>query len=133
MNKFIYMPANDAVTIPTEMVINPLTQIESGYMPVILRFHFTANDVLIDTTPIEVPFVNQRACDLVGACLLFSKIAELVQICHLPYMKDGMIWVDVSVELTKMPLASGDLINMYVAHFNNSPSALMLKNLRKKE
>lgn len=133
MNKFIYTPVAEATVVPTEMVINPLAQIENGYMPVSLRFFFTANDVLIDTAVIEIPFVNQRACDLVGAILLFSKLAEMVQICHFPYMKDRQIWVDLSVELTRMPLASGDLINMYHAHFNSTPSAILVKNLRKQE
>lgn len=133
MNKFVYTPVTDAATIPTEMVINPLQQIDAVYMPVHLRFHFTANEMLIDTQLIEVPFVNQRACDLVGACLLFSPLAEKVMLCQFPYLKDGGVWVELTVELTKMPLSSTDLLNLYTTHFNHSPSAIILHNLRSKE
>lgn len=135
MNKFVYTPTIElsAAVVPTEMVINPLAQIESGYMPVMLRFFFTVNEVLTDTQIIEVPFINQRACDLVGACLTFTKTAEQVQFCHFPYLKDGSIWVDLSAELTRIPLSSGDLLNMYTSHFNSTPAAAILANLRNKE
>jgi hypothetical protein len=134
MNKFVYKPTVDVTAdIPTEMVINPLSQIERCYMPVMLRFFFTVNEVLTDTQAIEIPFINQRACDLVGACLTFSKTAEQVQFCHFPYLKDNAVWVDFTAELTKIPLASGDLINMYHAYFNATPSAALLHNLRNKE
>ena len=133
MNKFVYIPVMDAAVLPTEMILNPIAQLESCYVPVKLRFYFTVNEVLTDTQCIEVPFVNQRACDLVGTCLQFSKTAEQVQFCQFPYLKDGVIWVDFMVELTKVPLASGDLLNMYMAHFNTTPSAVILNNLRKQE
>lgn len=133
MNKFVYTPVTDAATIPTEMVINPLQQIDSMYMPVRLRFHFTANDMLIDSQVIEVPFVNQRACDLVGACLLFSPLAEKVILCQFPYLKDGAVWVELTAELTKIPLSSTDLLNLYTSSFNHSPSAIVLQNLRTKD
>jgi len=129
MNKFIYIQVTDAAVIPTEMVINPLQQIDSVYMPVRLRFHFTASEQLIDTQVIEVPFVNQRACDLVGACLLFSPLAEQASLCQFPYLKDGAVWVELAVELTKVPLSSGDLLNLYASHFNATPSAAILRNL----
>lgn len=134
MNKFVYTPTvTPAEVVPTEMLINPLAQLDSLYMPVMLRFFFTVNEVLTDTQVIEVPFINQRACDLVGACLTFSKTAEQVQFCHFPYLKDGAIWVDFTAELTRISLASGDLINMYLSHFNATPAAAVVEKLRHKE
>lgn len=133
MNRFIYKPDANLMPVPTEMLINPLSQIEQQYTPVFLRFHFTANDILIDVQTLEIPVANQRACDLVGACLMFCKLAENVYPCQPPYMNQHGIWLDVATELTKLPLSSGDLINMYSSYFNNTDIAAFIKKARKQE
>ena len=133
MNRFIYMPVADAVPVPTERVINPLATIETDYVPVYLRFHFIVNDILIDVQTLEITLANQRACDLVGTCLMFCKLAELVYPCAHPYLKDGIIWLDLATELTQLPLSSGDLLNMYNSYFNNSGSAKRIQALRHPE
>lgn len=133
MNRFIYKPAANLLPVPTEMLINPLSQIEASYTPVYIRFHFLANDCLIDVQTLEILFANQRACDLVGASLMFCKLAENVYPCCPPYMNEHGIWLDVATELTKLPLASGDLINMYDTYFNNTDIATYIKKARKQE
>lgn len=130
MNKFMYTSVRDAVTIPSEMVINPLAQIASGYMPVTLRFHFTVGDLLTDVQTLEIPFAQQRACDLVGMCLTFSKPSERVFVCEFPYMKDGGVWLDLTAELTTIGLSSADLLNLYSSYFNTTDAAKLIAKLR---
>lgn len=133
MNKFIYTSARDASTIPSEMVINPVAQIAAGYMTVHLRFHFTVGDLLTDVQTMEIPFAQQRACDLVGTCLTFSKLTERVYICEYPYMKEGAIWLDLAVDLTTIPLSSADLLNLYSSYFTSTDAAKLIAKLRQQE
>lgn len=133
MSKFIYTQMQDLALAPSELLVNPLNTLDTQYTPVRLRFHFTASDILIDTQILDIPFVNQRVCDLVGACLTFSPLVDSVFICEYPYLKDNAIWLDLAVELTRFPLSSTDLINMYSSYFTGLLSPAVLAKLPKRE
>jgi len=134
MNQFVYVPVPDSLPLSTEMVVNPISRLDQNYTPVKLQFYFTAGGILIHTAVLEIPFVNQRACDLVGECLSFSPMfAACISMCEFPYAKDNVIWFDLAVELTKAPLSSVDMANLFNAYFNNKPGAITLANMRQME
>lgn len=130
MNKFIYTPRVGVSTLGSEIVINPLSQLETNFTPVRLNIYFTVDGVLIQTGTLQIPFVNKRSCDLVGECLAFSNVVQAVHMCEYPYVDNGVIVFDLTAELTKIPLSSQDLLEFYKTHFDMQEGAIILANLR---
>lgn len=131
MNKFIYIPRNDVVTLASEIVINPLSQIESNVTPVNLNIYFTVDGVLTQVIKLPIVFINKRSCDLVGECLSFSTVVQAVHMCGYPYIDDnGEIVFDLTVDLTKLPLSSNDLVDFYKKHFDTQVGNVILANVR---
>lgn len=130
MNKFIYVPRTDAIKVPSEAVINPVPLLQTNYTPVRLNFFFTVDNVLIQSESLLVPYVNKRACDLVGECLSFSSVVYPVHMCEYPYVLEGEIVFDLLAELTKLQLSSQDLLNFYAMHFSSLDGARLLTHLQ---
>jgi len=115
-----YAPVQGATEVPSMEILNPPKGARGVRGQMVLRIFHRVNNMIIHTEEMMVPVYNMRPCDI----NMFLFMDPTMQYGSSPlasgaYTVDGKIYMDIEVNLEKMPISSQDVSRYCLALFQN--------------